>query len=77
MNQLRFAWCLWAFFSLIIVSFYTANLAAFLTISRMTDEINTVEELSRQNKVKYGLVPGGTTEKFFKVINYFLNSMIV
>jgi ionotropic glutamate receptor len=61
------AWHIWAVFTLIIVSFYTANLAAYLTISRMNEDIHSVEELSRQSKIKYGIVTGGTTERFFKV----------
>ena len=63
----RLAGHIWAFFTLIIISFYTANLAAFLTVSQLNNPINSIFELSHQTKVKYWIVAGGTTEKFFKV----------
>lgn len=45
---------MWWFFSLIMTSTYTANLAAFLTMSRKEEAIKSVEDLANQNKVKYG-----------------------
>lgn len=50
----RIATASWWFFSLIITSSYTANLAAFLTMSKKDDSINNIEELAAQSKVKYG-----------------------
>ncbi|CAH8667389.1 unnamed protein product [Dicrocoelium dendriticum] len=58
---------IWWFFILIMVSSYTANLAAFLTIDRMETEIENVEDLTRQTKIKYGTLYGGSTYAFFKV----------
>ncbi|OON16055.1 hypothetical protein X801_08134 [Opisthorchis viverrini] len=58
---------IWWFFILIMVSSYTANLAAFLTIDRMETEIENVEDLTRQTKIKYGTLYGGSTYSFFKV----------
>ncbi|KAF6771132.1 hypothetical protein AHF37_10413 [Paragonimus kellicotti] len=43
---------IWWFFILIMVSSYTANLAAFLTIDRMETDIDNVEDLTRQTKIK-------------------------
>ncbi|KER33442.1 hypothetical protein T265_00747 [Opisthorchis viverrini] len=57
---------IWWFFILIMVSSYTANLAAFLTIDRMETEIENVEDLTRQTKIKYGTLYGGSTYSFFK-----------
>ena len=39
---------IWWFFTLIIISSYTANLAAFLTVERMTSPIANADDLSRQ-----------------------------
>ena len=39
---------IWWFFTLIIISSYTANLAAFLTVERMITPIENAEDLSKQ-----------------------------
>jgi hypothetical protein len=59
---------IWAFFTLIIISSYTANLAAFLTVEVSTFPFENVEGLAAQKKIKYGCVKNGATHKFFKVI---------
>uniref|UniRef100_T1IX33 Glutamate receptor n=1 Tax=Strigamia maritima TaxID=126957 RepID=T1IX33_STRMM len=56
----------WWFFTLIIISSYTANLAAVLTVERMVTTINSAEDLAKQTEIKYGLLKGGSTEDFFK-----------
>ncbi|KAL5102876.1 Glutamate receptor [Taenia crassiceps] len=56
----------WWFFTLIIVSSYTANLAAYLTVERMTNPIQSYEDLARQSKVKYGIIKSGSTRDFFE-----------
>lgn len=58
---------LWWFFTLIMISSYTANLAAFLTVSRMASPIESAEDLAKQNKILYGAKDGGSTKQFFKV----------
>ena len=60
---------MWGFFTLILVSSYTANLAAFVTVERLKTPIENAEILSRQTEVKYGPVKGGSTENFFKVLS--------
>ena len=57
----------WWFFSLILVSSYTANLAAFLTVERMVSPIQNADDLSKQTAIEYGTRSGGSTESFFKV----------
>lgn len=57
---------IWWFFTMIMVSSYTANLAAFLTAGRMTSAINNVHDLAQQTKVKYGCIHSGSTKDFFK-----------
>ena len=58
---------MWWFFTLIMISSYTANLAAFLTVERMESPITGAEDLSKQHSIKYGCVGGGSTASFFKV----------
>lgn len=56
----------WWFFTLIIISSYTANLAAFLTVEKVNIAISNVEELANQTKIAYGCFKGGSTMNFFK-----------
>ncbi|XP_071747530.1 glutamate receptor ionotropic, kainate 2 isoform X1 [Lepeophtheirus salmonis] len=57
---------MWWFFTLIMISSYTANLAAFLTVERMESPIESAEDLSKQTKIKYGCVESGSTGAFFR-----------
>jgi len=63
----RIVGSVWWFFTLIIISSYTANLAAFLTVERMQSPIESAEDLAKQTEIKYGMVDSGTTREFFKV----------
>ncbi|XP_021379128.1 glutamate receptor-like isoform X2 [Mizuhopecten yessoensis] len=56
----------WWFFTLIIISSYTANLAAFLTVERMNTPIESAEDLAKQTNIQYGVLNAGTTKDFFK-----------
>uniref|UniRef100_M4AKJ5 Glutamate receptor n=1 Tax=Xiphophorus maculatus TaxID=8083 RepID=M4AKJ5_XIPMA len=56
----------WWFFTLIIISSYTANLAAFLTVERMVSPIESAEDLAKQTEIAYGTLEGGSTKDFFK-----------
>ena len=58
---------MWWFFTLIMISSYTANLAAFLTVERMASPIESAEDLAKQTKIKYGCVESGSTGAFFRV----------
>ncbi|XP_015783967.1 glutamate receptor ionotropic, kainate 2 [Tetranychus urticae] len=60
----------WSFFTLIMVSSYTANLAAFLTVARMDAPIENAEGLAMQSKVAYGCSKAGSTRKFFQNSTY-------
>lgn len=68
----------WWFFTLIMISSYTANLAAFLTIERMDSPIESVEDLAKQTRIQYGCLGSGSTASFFKVdISRFVSQLII
>lgn len=67
----RLAAAVWWFFALIVISSYTANLAAFLTKVRMEESIGSVDDLASQSDIAYGVVGGGATASFFMVIEHF------
>lgn len=58
---------IWWFFTLIIISSYTANLAAFLTVERMDSPVDSADDIAKQTKIEYGVVKDGATMTFFKV----------
>ncbi|XP_031634001.1 glutamate receptor ionotropic, kainate 2-like isoform X2 [Contarinia nasturtii] len=68
----RITAAVWWFFTLIMVSSYTANLAAFLTIETPFEKIKTVDDLKNcgnsddECPVKFGAKKGGATYNFFK-----------
>lgn len=80
----RIIGAIWWFFTLIMISSYTANLAAFLTVERMITPIESVEDLAEQSKISYGTLEGGSTMTFFRVrflfhniINTLKNSVLI
>lgn len=62
----RIIGAMWWFFTLILISSYTANLAAFLTVERMITPIENVEDLAAQSKIAYGTLESGSTMSFFR-----------
>ncbi|XP_055338016.1 glutamate receptor ionotropic, kainate 2-like isoform X2 [Paramacrobiotus metropolitanus] len=62
----RFLAGIWWFFTMVMVSSYTANLAAYLTAERMKLPIENAHDLVKQNQIKYGCLEGGATCNFFK-----------
>lgn len=64
----RVAASIWWFFTLIMVSSYTANLAAFLTVQNKFYAIKSVQDLANNPYgITYGAKKGGATYSFFKV----------
>ncbi|KAL8574342.1 hypothetical protein ACOMHN_059138 [Nucella lapillus] len=61
----RIVGSVWWFFTLIIISSYTANLAAFLTVERMLTPIDSAEDLAKQTDIQYGTIESGSTASFF------------
>ncbi|XP_059497300.1 glutamate receptor ionotropic, kainate 5 isoform X4 [Stegostoma tigrinum] len=60
----------WWAFTLIIISSYTANLAAFLTVQRMEVPIESADDLADQTNIEYGTIQGGSTMTFFQNSRY-------
>ncbi|XP_065092480.1 glutamate receptor ionotropic, kainate 2 isoform X2 [Ochlerotatus camptorhynchus] len=62
---------IWWFFTLIMVSSYTANLAAFLTVEQIHSPISNAEDLAAASgSIKYGAKRDGSTFSFFKDAEY-------
>ncbi|XP_037080703.1 glutamate receptor ionotropic, kainate 2-like isoform X2 [Pollicipes pollicipes] len=62
----RIVGSIWWFFTLIIISSYTANLAAFLTVERTSTSIQSAADLANQEDIEYGTLEGGSTMTFFR-----------
>ncbi|KAG7201200.1 hypothetical protein KM043_003987 [Ampulex compressa] len=56
----------WWLFGFIIIASYTANLAAFLTVSRLETPIETLEDLSKQYKIQYAPVLNSPAYTYFE-----------
>ena len=61
----------WWVFVVLVVSCYTANLAAFLTVTNIGTTINTLEELMAQSQVQVGMVKNNGVHQMLKVTIYF------
>ncbi|XP_065844831.1 glutamate receptor 4-like [Oscarella lobularis] len=55
----------WYFFIWVILSTYTANLAAFLTYQGLKLDIESIDQLALQSEVAYGTVRNTSVEHFF------------
>lgn len=56
----------WWFFALILISSYTANLAAFLTVKKINAPIKSVTDLASQTQIRYGTVVNSGIMQFFQ-----------
>ncbi|KAK6737583.1 hypothetical protein RB195_019969 [Necator americanus] len=57
---------IWWMFTQILISSYTAQLAAFLTVERMSTPIESTADLASQQKIRYGTLKSGSTMDFFR-----------
>uniref|UniRef100_A0A672JLV5 Glutamate receptor n=1 Tax=Salarias fasciatus TaxID=181472 RepID=A0A672JLV5_SALFA len=56
----------WWLFTLIVCSSYTANLAAYLTVSRMDNAVRSFQDLSKQADMVYGTVRESAVYEYFR-----------
>ena len=66
----RLVGVVWWFFTLIIISSYTANLVSSLTVENTVLPIKSAEDLPKQNIIQFGTLNGGSTMTFFKALLY-------
>ena len=59
----------WWFVVLVLISSYTAQLAASLTTESISREINSINDLTNQDHVQYGTVRNSEVEEFFSSSN--------
>ncbi|XP_018327272.1 ionotropic receptor 25a [Agrilus planipennis] len=62
----RFVAATWWLFGFIIIASYTANLAAFLTVSRLDTPIESLDDLSKQYKIQYAPTKDSSTMTYFE-----------
>jgi len=60
----------WWLFGFIIIASYTANLAAFLTVSRLETPVGSLEDLAKQYKIQYAPQNGSATAMYFERMAY-------
>lgn len=60
----------WWLFCFIIIASYTANLAAFLTVSRLDIPIESLDDLAKQYRIKYAPVDGTAEQTYFERMAY-------
>jgi len=56
----------WWLFGFIIIASYTANLAAFLTVSRLEIPIENLDDLSKQYKIQYAPIRNSPAYSYFQ-----------
>lgn len=57
---------MFSFSRFIVIASYTANLAAFLTVSRLDTPIESLEDLAKQYKVLYAPINGTAAMTYFE-----------
>ena len=65
----------WWFVVLIMITSYTANLAAFLTIEKLLTPIESADDLVSQSEIAYGTLDSGSTQAYFSVSNSIITSI--
>lgn len=56
----------WWLFCFIVIASYTANLAAFLTVSRLDIPIESLDDLAKQYRIKYAPIDGTAERAYFE-----------
>jgi ionotropic glutamate receptor len=65
--SMKFLTAVWWFFSLLLLLLYVHVLAEAYSTTVNVQPVESVEDLARQNVVKYGALSGGSTLEYFKV----------
>lgn len=60
----------WWLFGFIIIASYTANLAAFLTVSRLDTPVESLDDLAKQYKIQYAPLNGSSAMTYFERMAY-------
>lgn len=60
----------WWLFCFILIASYTANLAAFLTVSRLDIPIESLDDLAKQYRIKYAPIDGTAEQTYFERMAY-------
>ncbi|XP_064636893.1 glutamate receptor ionotropic, kainate 3-like [Lineus longissimus] len=68
---------IWGLFSVIVLGYYTANLTAFLAMSKRALEIKSLADLSAQDNLPYGLVNNSFLHGRLKISNIALYQQIL
>lgn len=61
---------IWWLLGFIFIASYTANLAAFLTVSRLNTNVDNMATLSKQYKIRYAAVENSETDAYFVEMAY-------
>jgi len=56
----------WWLFGFIIIASYTANLAAFLTVSRLDTPVESLDDLAKQYKIQYAPLNNSSSKTYFE-----------
>ncbi|KAL3863831.1 hypothetical protein ACJMK2_005559 [Sinanodonta woodiana] len=56
----------WWLYGFLLIAFYTANLAAFLTVNRMETPISSLDDLSKQQNIEYAPLNGSAALIYFQ-----------
>jgi len=60
----------WWLFGFIIIASYTANLAAFLTVSRLETPVASLDDLNKQYRIQFAPINGSMSAKYFERMSY-------
>ncbi len=63
----RFVVGFWWMYCIVVVATYSGNLIAFLTVTRAVLPFNSLEEMLKQNDVKFGIMGGTATQTAMQV----------
>lgn len=61
---------IWWLFGFLVIASYTANLAAFLTVSRLDSPIDSLDKLAEQYRIKYAPVKNSLSMIYFQRMEY-------